>query len=65
MSRAILKIRIKDHENTDLFLFFLSFLELKSHCSVAYGTIVIYLFSKQTGKVENFRCNNHVRISSF
>ena len=31
-----------------------SFLELKTHCSVAYGKIVLCLFSRQADKVDNF-----------
>ena len=59
MLPAIFKIRIKVHKKTDLFLLFASiksqtFPELKPHCSVAYGTIVLCLFSSQTGQVENF-----------
>ena len=30
-----------------------SFLELKTQCSAAYGRIVLCLFSKLTGKLEN------------
>ena len=46
MSRAIFEIRIKVYEKTDLFVLYASnknqrFLELKPHCSVAYGTIVL------------------------
>ena len=46
-----------------------SFLALKPHRSVAYGTIVLYTFSKQTGKVENFSTQqlpkNDVFLMSF
>ena len=31
-----------------------SFLEMKPHCSEAYGTVVLCLLSKLTGKLENF-----------
>ena len=31
-----------------------SFLEMKPHCSIAYGTVVLCLLSKLTGKLENF-----------
>ena len=46
-----------------------SFLELKPHCSVACGTIVLCLFSKLTGKLENFQTQqlpkNDVFLMSF
>ena len=58
MPRALFKIWIKDNEKTSFCAFASnksqSFLELKPHCSVTYSTIVLCLFSKQTGKVENF-----------
>ena len=56
MSSAIFKIQIKVHDKTVLFASNKSqpFHELKLHCSVAYGTIVLCLFSKQTGKEEIF-----------
>ena len=50
MSPAISKICITDHENTYLFVFLRvynqSFLELKPHCSVVHGTVILCLFSK-------------------
>ena len=52
MSHAILKILIKVHEKTDLFVLYFasnkshSFLELKAHWSAAYSTIVLFLILK-------------------
>ena len=58
VSRAIFKIRTIDHKNADLFLFLRVVKpvlpELKPHYSVVNSTIVLCLFSKQTGKEENF-----------
>ena len=59
MSRAIFKIRIKDHEKTYLFVLLQVIkaspsLSWNLTDSVAYDIIVLCLFSKQSGKVENF-----------
>ena len=59
MSPAIFKIWIRDNEKTDLFVLLQVIkaspsLELKPCCSVAYGAILLCLFSKQTSKVEHF-----------
>ena len=57
MSSAIFEIRMI--MKTKIFCAFASnkrqsFLALKPHCSVVYGTLVLCLFSKQSGKAETF-----------
>ena len=51
----LFKVNNKDTRTTSLALFvLLSFVDLKSHCSVAYSKIALCLFFKLTGKVEFF-----------